>query len=82
MTKLLVPLDENELVIITSLLECDGILYRIQNEQFGGLYPGLSIFPFNERAILVADSDFDRASVLLRDFLASAEGRPGAGATG
>jgi hypothetical protein len=81
-TKLLVPRDENELVIVTSLLECDGIAYHIQNEQFGGLYPGLSIFPFNERVILVAESDFDRASLLLRDFLTAQEESPGPGATG
>lgn len=81
-TKLLAPRDENELVIVTSLLECDGVAYRIQNEQFGGLYPGLNIFPFNERIILVAESDFDRASLLLRDFLTATEETPGPGATG
>ena len=76
MTKLLAPRDENELVLITSLLEGDGIDFRIQNEYFGGLYPGLNIFPFNERVILVAEADFDRASLLAHDFLESIEDKP------
>ena len=69
MTKLLVPRDENELMIVESLLEGDGIAFRIQNEHFGGLYPGMNIFPFSERVILVAESDLDRASQLVCDFL-------------
>jgi hypothetical protein len=76
MTKLLIPSDENELMLITSLLEGDGIDFLVQNEYFGGLYPGLNVFPFNERVILVAEADFDRASLLARDFLESIEGKP------
>jgi hypothetical protein len=71
MTKLLVPHDETELMLLTSILESSGIEFYVQNEHFGGLYPGLNIFPFNERVILVAESDFDRASLLARDFLES-----------
>jgi len=69
MTKLLSPRDEAELMVLTSLLECNGIAFHVQNAFFGGLYPGLNIFPFNERVILVAESDLDRASLLARDFL-------------
>jgi hypothetical protein len=76
MTKLLIPRDENELVLLTSLLEGNGIDFLIQNEYFGGLYPGLNIFPFNERVILVAEVDFERASLLARDFLDSIQGEP------
>jgi hypothetical protein len=76
MTKLLAPRDENELILITSLLKGDGIDFFVQNEYFGGLYPGLNIFPFNERVILVAEADFDRASLLARDFLESIEVDP------
>src|SRR2546428_247580 len=72
----LAPRDENELVLITSLLEGNGIDFFVQNEYFGGLYPGLNIFPFNERVILVAEADFDRASLLARDFLESIEVEP------
>ena len=76
MTKLLAPRDENELMLITSLLEGNGIDFLVQNEHFGGLYPGLNIFPFNERVILVAEADFDRASLLANDFLESIEDKP------
>jgi hypothetical protein len=76
MTKLLIPRDENELMLLTSLLEGNGIEFFVQNEYFGGLYPGLNIFPFNERVILVAEADFDRASLLARDFLDSIQGEP------
>ena len=76
MTKLLSPRDEAELMVLTSLLECNGIGFHVQNEFFGGLYPGLNIFPFNERVILVAESDFDRASLLAHDFLRSATEPP------
>ena len=76
MTKLVIPRDENELMLITSLLEGNGIDFHVQNEYFGGLYPGLNIFPFNERVILVADADFDRASLLARDFLESIQDTP------
>ena len=69
MTKLLSPRDEAELMVLTSLLECNGIMYHVQNAFFGSLYPGLNLFPFSERVILVAESDFDRASLLTRDFL-------------
>lgn len=69
MTKLLSPRDETELMMLTSLLECSGIEFHIQNEFFGGLYPGLNVFPFSERVILVAESDFDRAALLASDFL-------------
>jgi len=80
MTKLLTPHDENELMMLRSLLEAEGITYHIQNEHFGGLYPGLNIFAQNERVILVDESDYDRARVVACDFLKAMErtsqGRP------
>src|SRR5438445_10423020 len=66
MTKLLAPRDENELMLITSLLEGDGINFLVQNEHFGGLYPALNIFRFNERLALVAEPDFGRAPLRAR----------------
>jgi hypothetical protein len=69
MTRLLVPRDENELMMLRSVLECEGIPYQIQNEHFGGLYPGLNIFALNERIIFVDESDYERAWVIARDFL-------------
>ncbi|TLY37574.1 MAG: DUF2007 domain-containing protein [Nitrospirae bacterium] len=67
--KLLAPGDENELIILTSLLESDGIAYHIRNEHFGSLYPGLNLFPWNERMIYVNEADYARASLIARDFL-------------
>ena len=72
MKKLLAPGDENELIILTSLLESDGIAYHIRNEHFGSLYPGLNLFPWNERMIYVNEADYVRASLIARDFLAAA----------
>ena len=73
MTKLLAPRDENELMILMSVLECEGIAYQIQNEHFGGLYPGLNIFALNERIIFVDEADYQRAWVVVRDFLKAVE---------
>jgi hypothetical protein len=73
MTKLMAPRDENELMMVRSLLDGEGIAYHIHNEHFGGLYPGLNIFPFNERIILVDESDYDRAWALARDFIEAME---------
>ena len=73
MTRLLAPRDENELMILRSVLECEGIAYQIQNEHFGGLYPGLNIFALNERIIFVDEDDYQRAWVIVRDFLKAVE---------
>ena len=73
MTKLLAPRDESELMILMSLLECEGIAYQIQNEHFGGLYPGLNLFALNERIIFVHEADYQRAWVVVRDFLQAVE---------
>jgi len=56
-----------------SVLECEGIKFHIQNEHFGGLYPGLNIFALNERVILVDEADYQRASLVIRDFLKAVE---------
>ena len=76
MVKLLSPRDEAELMVLMSLLEGNGIAFHVQNEFFGGLYPGLNIFPFSERVILVAESDLARASLLARDFLDTVNDSP------
>jgi hypothetical protein len=82
MTTLMVPRDENELLLVSSLLEGAGIPFVVKNEHFGGLYPGLNLFPFSERVILVSEPDHDRASLLLRDFLEAVEGAPEPGQAG
>jgi putative signal transducing protein len=67
------------LMMLMSLLESEGITYRIQNEHFGGLYPGLNIFALNERIILVDESDYERAWLVTRDFREAMEQPPKAG---
>jgi hypothetical protein len=79
MTRLLAPRDENELMMLRSVLECEGIPYRVQNEHFGGLYPGLNIFALNERIIFVDEADYERACVVARDFLQTVEKTPRVG---
>ena len=64
MVKLVEPQSEGELALIKSLLEGNGIRYYVQNEFFGGLYPGLSL-PFNRRAVMVEERELERAGILL-----------------
>jgi hypothetical protein len=76
MTKLLAPRDETELMMLRSLLDAEGIAYSVQNEHFGGLYPGLNIFALNERIIYVAEADYERALVVANDFLKATRSSP------
>ena len=64
MVKLIEPRDEGELALIKSLLDGNQIMYFIQNEHFGSLYPGLPL-PFNSRVVMVEESDLSRAETLL-----------------
>ncbi len=63
--KLLVPRDENEMIMIRSLLESEGIPYQVRNDQFGTLYPGPGNFGLNERTIFVDEYDYETASALI-----------------
>ena len=60
--KLIEPRDPGELAFIRSLLDGNDILYVIQNEHFGSLYPGM---PPLSCAVMVEEWEFDRAAVLL-----------------
>lgn len=64
MVKLIEPHSEGELAVIKSLLEGNGIRYYVQNEFFGGLYPGFPL-PFNRRVVMVEENELERAEVLL-----------------
>jgi hypothetical protein len=68
-------------MMLRSLLEAEGIPFSVQNEHFGALYPGLNIFALNERVILVPEADYDRAWVVVNDFLKTTE-RASMGDTG
>lgn len=48
-----------------SLLDEAGIAYRLTNEQFASLYPGIGLGAF-QRELLVDDADFDEAEAILR----------------
>ncbi|TKB72198.1 MAG: DUF2007 domain-containing protein [Nitrospira sp.] len=63
---LIEPTDEGELALIKSLLDGNDIRYVVQNEHFGGLYPGLSL-PFNRRLVMVEEQEYDRAGLLLSE---------------
>ncbi len=63
---LIEPRDEGELAFIKSLLDGNGIRYFVQNEHFGGLYPGVSL-PFNRRVVMVDEQDYDRAGLLISE---------------
>ena len=65
--ELLVPSDENEMMMIKSHLESEGIPYHVHNDNFGTLYPGPGNFALNERAIFVDESDYEAASALIRE---------------
>lgn len=64
MSRLVECHDEGEFLIIKSLLDGNDIVYCVQNEHFGSLYPGASL-PFNGRVILVHDEELGRAQTLL-----------------
>lgn len=64
LVKLVELYDEGQLALIKSLLEGSGIVYFVQNEHFGSLYPGVAL-PFNTRVVMVDESDVGRAQTLL-----------------
>jgi len=64
LVKLVELYDEGQLALIKSLLEGNGIMYFVQNEHFGSLYPGVAL-PFNTRVVMVDESDVERAETLL-----------------
>jgi len=69
LVKLVELYDEGQLALIKSLLEGSGIMYFVQNEHFGSLYPGLAL-PFNARVVMVEESDMARAGTLLGELTA------------
>lgn len=59
MVKLVEPKDLGELALMKSLLEGSSIPYFVQNEHFGSLYGGATC------AVMVPESDFERATILM-----------------
>lgn len=63
------PVSESESINLSALLRGDGIYYYLHNEHFGSLKPGPYIPLYNSKTFLVAVSDYERASELIRDYL-------------
>jgi hypothetical protein len=62
------PQNESELAVMLSLLEANGIRHFVQNQGFGGLYPGLPIGSYNARRIMVRADQAVHAAQLLSVF--------------
>ncbi len=56
------PGDVGELALIKSLLDGNGILYVVQHEHIGALYPGVSLLCSR---VMVAEGEKQRAEILL-----------------
>ncbi len=59
------PRSPTELAVVLSLLKSEGIDYFVSNDHFGSLTVGPSIPLYNEKTILVPDSEFEVASALV-----------------
>lgn len=62
------PKNEIDLALIRSQLDDEKIRFSIQNEHFGGQYPGAKIPSFNQPYILIWDEDLERAKPILEQF--------------
>ena len=56
------PRSASDLAIVESLLRAEGITFFVHNEHFGAMEIGPSIPLVNERTVLVAEEDYDRAA--------------------
>lgn len=69
MIKLYKPEDEEELLLIKSILESEEIPYFVHNERFGSLWVGPQIDLYNARTIMVPEEHYNRSKELIEDFL-------------
>lgn len=70
MKELYSPSNEAELMIIRSILDSEGIVYRVLNDNFGSMEVGpLPIRYFNAKKIMVEEGQFETAKELLADYL-------------
>ncbi|MBN1867058.1 DUF2007 domain-containing protein [Candidatus Sumerlaeota bacterium] len=70
------PRDEAELAVMKAVLDGEGIRYFVRNDHFGTLMVGPRIEGYNAKAVLVDESDRDRARELLAEFLRPKEDDP------
>ena len=60
------PRTSSELAVITSLLRAEDFYFFIHNELFGRMHVGVSIPLVNQRTVLVAEEDLERAREVVR----------------
>jgi len=73
MIKLFSPRHSEELSLIKSILDSEGITYFVHNDYFGSLIIGPNIDLYNRKMILVQKDQYDRAKELLIDYLEETE---------
>ena len=69
MVPLYSPATEPEASVISGLLEAYRIPFFIRGGEFGKLYPGIHISPYNTQTFMVSKSDLEFARELIADFV-------------
>ena len=77
MKKIHAPINEEELTVLKSVLEAEGIRFFVKNEHFSSMYPFLQITSSNEKAFFVSDDDEPRARAVVEDYLKKVGGDSG-----
>ena len=70
MKKAYVPGSEEELVVLRSIFEGEGVPCYVQNDNFGSLYATGLMHSFNQKAMYVSDQDERKARKIIEDYLA------------
>lgn len=70
MKKVYAPVSEEELLVLKSILEAQGVRYFTQNDNFGSLYAMGPFHSFTQKVLHVADEDERRAIEILGEYLA------------
>ncbi len=70
MVDLYSPSNEGELALIKSILDAEGINYFVKNDNFGSMEVGPRIELFNNKTVTVQSDQCERASELIKDYLA------------
>lgn len=71
------PDNDAELAVLKSILDSEGIVYFVKNDNFGSLEVGPRIGLFNSKMIEVRDDQYEQANELLSDFFEKIQKKPG-----
>lgn len=63
------PRNENELLLLRSILDDAGVHYFVKNDVFGSLTVGPQIELYNRKILCVSDSDAEETRQIIREFL-------------